>query len=61
MGAEIRQNLSHFPYQPLPPLGPLSLFALQLWKLPPGAQTPTQHPSEVKADGGTDGKRTNEQ
>ena len=44
-GAEIRQNSSHFPPQPLPPLLLFSLLAQQTWKLPPSQETSPQHPS----------------
>lgn len=61
IGAEIRQNLSHFPPQLLPPHLLLSFQAQQTRKLPPGQETLPQHPSEVQADGGTDGNRASEQ
>lgn len=61
MGAEIRQNLSHFPPQPLPPLVPRSFLAQQTRKLPPGQETSLQHPSEMQADGETDGNGATEQ
>lgn len=61
MGAEIRQNLSHFPPQLLPPFFPLSFLAQPTWKLPPGQETSLQHPSEMQADGETDGNGASEQ
>lgn len=47
IGAEIRQNLRHFPSQLFPPLLPHSFLELQIWKLPPGQEASPQHPSEV--------------